>query len=167
MPDLSSPFRGSSKVSHRAWFSPDEYKKLYEATRRRAKAPPHPRWRRSCEQLHDYVLFMANTGLRPDEAARLEYRDVEVVVDDATSETILVIEVRGKRGIGYCKSMTGAVMPFKRLRSRNSPAPPITCSTRATATSSTPCWKRKASRSIVTVSVAPPTVSGTPTSACA
>ena len=64
---------------------------------------------------------MANTGLRPDEAARLEFRDVAIVTDEATGERILEIEVRGKRGVGYCKSMTGAVMPFERLRKRNKP----------------------------------------------
>ena len=66
---------------------------------------------------------MANTGLRPDEALRLEYRDVAIVKDDATKETILEIEVRGKRGVGHCKSMTGAVLPFKRLKKRNNPQP--------------------------------------------
>jgi integrase len=76
-----------------------------------------------CAQLHDYVLFMANTGIRPDEANRLEYRDVAIVDDDATGETILEIEVRGKRGVGYCKSMTGAVVPFQRLKERNNPQP--------------------------------------------
>jgi len=57
---------------------------------------------------------MANTGLRPDESARLEFRDVAIVTDEATGERILEIEVRGKRGVGFCKSMTGAVMPFQR-----------------------------------------------------
>lgn len=52
---------------------------------------------------------MANTGIRPDEANWLEYWDVEIVKDDATGETILEIEVRGKRGMGYCKSTTAAV----------------------------------------------------------
>jgi integrase len=66
---------------------------------------------------------MANTGVRPDEAARLEFRDVAIVTDEATGERILEIEVRGKRGVGYCKSMTGAVMPFERLRKRNTPEP--------------------------------------------
>jgi integrase len=73
--------------------------------------------------LHDYVLFMANTGLRPDEAARLEFRDVAIVTDEATGERILEIEVRGKRGVGYCKSMGGAVRPFERLRKRNGEEP--------------------------------------------
>ncbi len=64
---------------------------------------------------------MANTGIRPDEANRLEYRDVEIVLDDASGEGILEIEVRGKRGVGYCKSTTGAVRPFERMKERNQP----------------------------------------------
>jgi integrase len=123
MPDLSEPYRTSEKISHRAWFSPEEYKQLYEATRRRVEHPPKLRWKSSCEQAHDYVLFMANTGLRPDEAARLEFRDVSIVKDDATKQTILEIKVRGKRGTGYCKSTTGAVVPFNRLRGRNMKQP--------------------------------------------
>ncbi len=43
---------------------------LYEAARERAKNPPKPRWREVCETFHDYVLFMGNTGLRPDESPR-------------------------------------------------------------------------------------------------
>jgi integrase len=68
--------------------------------------------------LHDYVLFMANTGLRPDEAGRLEFRDVKIVKDPGSKETILEIEVRGKRGVGWCKSTRSAVLPFTRLRDR-------------------------------------------------
>ena len=123
LPDLSEPYRASGKISHRAWFSPEEYKKLYEATRRRAHSPKNPRYKWESEQLHDYVLFMANTGLRPDEANHLEYRDVKIVEDEGSHETILEIEVRGKRGVGYCKSTSGAVRPFQRLVERNKPQP--------------------------------------------
>ena len=66
---------------------------------------------------------MADPGIRPDEANWLEYRDVEIVEDDATGETILEIQVRGKRGVGYCKSTTGAVRPFQRMIERNQPQP--------------------------------------------
>jgi len=118
MPDLSQPYKTSGKVMHRAWFSPEEYERLYKATGQRAKEPLNNRHRWTCEQLHDYVLFMANTGLRPDEAGRLEFRDVKIVKDAASKETILEIEVRGKRGVGWCKSTTGAVYPFQRLRDR-------------------------------------------------
>jgi integrase len=123
LPNLSAPYQGSSKISHRAWFSLEEYRKLYKATQERASNPPKPRWRWECEQLHDFVLLMANTGLRPDEALRLQFRDVEIVEDEATGKTILEIEVRGKRGVGYCKSMPNAVLPFRRLRDRKRRAP--------------------------------------------
>ena len=117
LPELSVPYKTQGKIVHRPWFSPAEYKQLYEATRSYVKEiQPHYRW--NAEQLHDYVLFMANTGLRPDEARILEFRDVEIVKDDYSGENILEIEVRGKRGVGFCKSMPGAVRPFERLRDR-------------------------------------------------
>ncbi|MFC3069408.1 tyrosine-type recombinase/integrase [Phenylobacterium soli] len=122
LPDMSAPYKQSGKVSHRAWFSPEEYRQLYEATRERARSPRNERWRPECERLHDYVLFMANTGLRPDEASRLQFRDVSIVADERTGERILEIEVRGKRGVGYCKSMPGAVVPFERLKKRGASA---------------------------------------------
>lgn len=123
LPDMSAPYKKSGKVSHRAWFSPEEYKRLYQASRDRAKYPKKERWRSAAENLHDYILFMVNTGVRPDEALGLEYRDVAIVSDDATGERILEIKVRGKRGTGYCKSMPGAVMPFRRLKDRNKGQP--------------------------------------------
>jgi hypothetical protein len=52
----------------------------------------------------------------------LQFRDVAIVEDEASGQTILEIEVvRGKRGVGYCKSMTGAVRPFERLKARLRP----------------------------------------------
>ena len=123
VPNLSPPYKTSGKITHRAWFSPEEYKRFYQASRERTKNPKNPRWLTACENLHDYILIMVNTGLRPDEALRLEYRDVAIVTDDATGERILEIEVRGKRGIGYCKSMPGAVHPFQRLQKRSKGKP--------------------------------------------
>jgi integrase len=64
---------------------------------------------------------MANTGLRPDEAKNLQHRDVEIVTDEWSGEKILEIEVRGKRGVGYCMSTEGAVRPYERLRDRPRP----------------------------------------------
>jgi hypothetical protein len=46
---------------------------------------------------------------------------VTIVEDEGSGQTILEIEVRGKRGVGYCKSMTGAVRPFERLKARPAP----------------------------------------------
>ena len=123
MPDISAPYKMSGKIAHRAWFSPDEYKLFYKATGERAKHPLKERWRSACEDLHDYVLFMVNSGLRPDEAKRIELRDIDIVADGPGNEEILHIAVRGKRGVGYCKTMPGAVIPFKRMKERHELAP--------------------------------------------
>lgn len=64
---------------------------------------------------------MANTGLRPDEANTLEFRDLEIVEDEAAEETIILLSARGQRGVGCCKSMAGAVRPSERLRDRLRP----------------------------------------------
>lgn len=122
LPDLTTPYRTAGKVSHRAWFTPEEYQQLYKATRARSLDKKNHR-RKAWAQLHDYVLFMANTGLRPDEASLLQYRDVKIVDDKDSGERILEISVRGKRGVGYCKSTRGAVRPFERLVERNTPEP--------------------------------------------
>jgi integrase len=123
LPDMSQPYRHNAKISHRAWFSPIEYRHLYLAAARRAQDPKKERYRYHCEELYDFIIFMANTGLRPDEANRLEYRDVAIVMDYETGQRILEIEVRGKRGVGFCKSMPSAVAPFVRLRKRNKGKP--------------------------------------------
>lgn len=122
LPDLSPPYKSQGKIAHRPWFSPEEYKQLYEAARAYAKEPARSHFARNAEQVYDFILFMANTGLRPDEAFNLQHRDVTIAEDDATREQILEIEVRGKRGVGHCKSMPGAVRVYKRLLGRPKPA---------------------------------------------
>ena len=119
LPDMTAPYKTSGKISHRAWFSPDEYKLLYKATGERAKNPKKERWRTACEDMHDFVLFMVNSGLRPDEALHIQKRDIEIQQDGPNNERILHIAVRGKRGVGYCKTMPGAVLPFQRLVKRH------------------------------------------------
>ncbi|MFN3807496.1 site-specific integrase [Asticcacaulis sp.] len=120
IPMLSPPYKKQRKVIHRPWFTGEEYKQLYKATAAAAKAAPEAyRW--NYEQLHDQVLFLGNTGLRPDEASRLQHRDVTIAVDPDTGEEILDIEVRGKTGYGPCKSMPGAVEPYRRLLARAKP----------------------------------------------
>ena len=120
LPDLTPPYRTQGKITHRPWFSPEEYKQLYEAARAYAKEPfrSHLKW--NAEQVYDFVLFMANTGLRPDEAFNLQHRDVTIAEGDGKQE-LLEIEVRGKRGVGHCKSMPGAVRVYQRLLARAKP----------------------------------------------
>ena len=115
-PTLSMPYLTSGKKERRAWFSPEEYKSLYKETRARIDKCERRGYRTHYEEMHNTVLFMANTGLRPDEKANLQIRDVQIVHDNTTGENILEIDVRGKTGVGYCKSMPGAVFPFQQVR---------------------------------------------------
>jgi integrase len=108
---------------HRPWFSPAEYKQLYEAAREYARQCAKTKWQWNAEQVYDFILLMANTGLRPDEAKNLQHRDVTIAEDRVTGERILEIEVRGKRDVGYCKSMPGAVRVYERLLNRPKSAP--------------------------------------------
>jgi integrase len=118
LPDLSPPYKTQGKIVHRPWFTLEEYKKLYKASGDYARRPGHERYRWDTEQVHDYILFLGNTGLRPDEALNLQFRDVKMVKDEDSGQLILEIEVRGKRGVGFCKSMPGGVKVFQRLLNR-------------------------------------------------
>lgn len=118
VPSLETPYMTQTKRGHRAWFSPEEYKQLREATRRRITDGKRRGWEGQYEDMHGFVVMMANTGLRPDEFMRLEIRDVKIEEDYSTKTTILVISVRGKVGVGICKSLPSAVYPFTNLRNR-------------------------------------------------
>lgn len=88
IPDLSDPYEAKTRAEPRPWFTPDEFAALCDATRRNAARPKNGRYRWHAEQLHDFVLFMARTGLRPDEANLLEYRNVTIVDDDGSGARI-------------------------------------------------------------------------------
>ncbi|HEY1612075.1 MAG TPA: site-specific integrase [Rhizomicrobium sp.] len=118
LPDLSPPYKTQGKIVHRPWFTLEEYKKLYKTSGDYARNPGQERFRWDAEQVHDYILLLGNTGLRPDEALNLQHRDVKMVKDEDSGQLILEIEVRGKRGVGFCKSMPGAVKVYQRLLNR-------------------------------------------------
>jgi integrase len=126
LPDLSPPYKTQGTIEHRPWFSLEEYRELYMASREYARNPAQPLIKWHAEQVHDYILFLANSELRPDEATarNLKHKDVRMVDDPATGERILKIDVRGKRGYGPCKSMPGAVRPHERLLARPLPSQP-------------------------------------------
>ena len=46
---------------------------------------------------------------------------MQIVEDEWSGDRILEIDVRGKRGVGFCKSTSGAVRPYERLLSRPKP----------------------------------------------
>ncbi|GAB6841679.1 hypothetical protein HNR00_004840 [Methylorubrum rhodinum] len=58
---------------------------------------------------------MGNTGLRPDESAQLQDRDVTIIKDEGSGQRSLEIEGCGNCGVGYCKGMPGAALPYERV----------------------------------------------------
>ena len=118
VPNLNPPYKTQGKKGRRAWFSPDEYEQLKEAVRRRISDPKRRGWKPRYEELLDLILIIANSGIRPDEAHHLEFRDVKIEDDAATKQTVLVFDIHGKTGTRYAKSMPGAVFPFQRLCKR-------------------------------------------------
>ncbi len=118
VPNLSTAYMTQTKKGRRAWFSPEEYETLYEATRDRIANGTRRGWQTNYEELHDFVLIMANTGLRPDEAWKLEFRDVKIEEDYVTKETILVIGRSRQDRRRLLQEHANAVFPFQRLRTR-------------------------------------------------
>ncbi len=108
------PWVKATKVKHtkgverRPTFTDAEWKKVYEHLREWVKEPmtsapvqnggalhrsgPHALHRYQRELLRNYLLFMANSGLRPNEARQLTWRDVRTE-DDAEGTPALVVEV--------------------------------------------------------------------------
>ena len=194
LPDLSPPYKTQGKIVHRPWFTLEEYKKLYKTSGDYARNPGQERFRWDAEQVHDYILFLGNTGLRPDEALNLQFRDVKMIKDDDSGQLILEIDVRGKRGTGFCKSMPGGVKVFQRLlnrpkwepqgrapRTRNERKPlprwsprlrncrsrPTCYSPASTSACSTAFLSAPVSNTTATAIVAPPIACATPIFACA
>jgi hypothetical protein len=60
LPDLSEPYHSSPKISHRAWFSPEEYKLLYESTRKRAHEPKQERYRHLSKSVKYFFKIVLN-----------------------------------------------------------------------------------------------------------
>jgi len=109
VPDLSDPYEQKGATEPRPSFTPWEYRRLCDATRRNA------------DHLHDYVVFMVNTGLKPSEAEAISYDDVEIIRDDDAGERILEIVIGDSDDI--CLSTPAAVYAFERMVARNTPQP--------------------------------------------
>jgi integrase len=78
-------------------FEITEYRKLYRTMRSRITKAPDERIKSSRELLRDYVLILANSGMRVGEANNLRIRDVLPFTDDKGRRNYRFI-VRGKTG---------------------------------------------------------------------
>lgn len=110
----------------RAWFTLPQYRKLVRATRKninKKTSPSYPyhlkrKRKLGAEELHDFVLFAANTGMRVGELNNVRFSDCQIVPENGDS-VVIITDIKGKRGTGECKSFYGAVQPLVRIIERS------------------------------------------------
>jgi len=121
IPVLKDVYDTDKVKTPRQWFDPQEYRKLLNAIRAHKKTLIKTRWEGDVEELYDYVIFVANSGLRTGEAKNVRFSDVSLhkEISDGEERSYLMIKnIKGKRGAGDCRTMDGAVEAFKRICDR-------------------------------------------------
>lgn len=117
----------STSTLPRTFFLPDEYEQLWRASRANIKFHKErkDRWISAAEELHDYIVFMANTGMRVSESQSIRFKDIRIMQDsiefNSERETKEVCEISiqsGKRGARSTKSFIGAPAVFNRICKR-------------------------------------------------
>lgn len=84
------------QIEKRGSFTPEEYEAIYTALRTWHTKTMHVQQQATREVLRDYVLILANTGMRPGkEATAIKWRNVIWVT--VRGERYLEINVRGKK----------------------------------------------------------------------
>ena len=134
VPVLKLDAVGKSHDKPRIWFEKAELRRLLKATRAHIVELQGTRWVSDAEECYDFIIWMANTGMRVGEARNVRFCDVEVEVETSTDglerRCCLVKNIRGKRGTGECRSWYAAYNAFKRLVARRGIAEPSKCSER-------------------------------------
>ena len=74
-----------------------EHRKIIMVMRKRIREATNPAWRYARESLRDYVLILANSGIRVGELNNLRIRDIHAFKDDKERENYRLI-VRVKTG---------------------------------------------------------------------
>ena len=110
MPDTDPP---KAPVERRPTFTQDEWRKIYTKARTWVKDGESLSTHRQRFMTQQYVLVLANTGLRVGELRGLRWSDLRTV--KTTDGTRLVGEVRGKTGIREVVFQDGAENYIKRV----------------------------------------------------
>jgi integrase len=127
-------------VERRPTFTEDEWRKVYEYLRDWVKEPlhteaqakggaltrkgPHKRHRFHRELLRNYLLFMANSGLRPNEARQLRWADVRIEQDGRKKSLVVEVAETTKTGARVVVCREGAEHYLARLKEVSSHTEP-------------------------------------------
>lgn len=132
LPDLKPPKANKiGGVERRPAFELEEWKALYRFLRQwanegasepgeAAKKGPHQlhRWQR--QHLRNYVVFMCSSGLRPNEARQLRWRDITTHHDiNGSAYIILTIAPNTKTGMRECVPLRNAITIIERLKANS------------------------------------------------
>jgi integrase len=108
------------KYNPRSWFNEKEWTVLKKTSLTRRKEGRSWRIREDREQLHDFMIWMVNTGMRVQETLRLRFCDITIKKKEKGKlfpfET--VIEVDGKTGDRITRGLIGSVRAFERICKR-------------------------------------------------
>lgn len=99
-------------------FTPAEYKQVYERMRTWIRETDDEEYKYTRELLRDYVLILANSGMRVGEANNLKESDVEPFVDELGRKNYM-LRVKGKTGTRIVVPRTSAVRYINRVFERN------------------------------------------------
>jgi integrase len=110
-------FEGKIPISkaRREEFTPEEYRKLHTFARGWIKKATSSRsvWYRTVT--YNFILIMANTGMRPPEAKNLRWRDLSVR-EDKHGRKFVVLHVRGKGKFRNLVAASNVAEYFERIR---------------------------------------------------
>jgi integrase len=99
-------------------FSLQEYKLLYTTMRKWIAQTKNKNWRYTRELLRDYVLLLANSGMRVGEANNLRESDIVEFVDELGRKNYMFM-VKGKTGKRVVIPRASAVRYVERTLERN------------------------------------------------
>jgi integrase len=110
-------FEGKLPTSkaRREEFTPEEYRKLHTFARAWMKKAQKPSsiWYRTVA--YNFILIMANTGMRPPEAKNLRWRDISTR-EDKQGRKFVVLHVRGKDKFRNLVAAGNVADYFERIR---------------------------------------------------
>jgi integrase len=84
------------KSNQRPDFTLEEYRTLIRKSWWRCRNSPDEKTERQRLLLHNFILIMTNTGLRPVEGMTLRWRDISYHISPTTKKKHIILSVRGK-----------------------------------------------------------------------